>query len=80
MTIREAEKVLVAATLEHTDGCISKAAAILGIDRSTLYAKIKRHDFQAGNPERAGRAAPAPGAGSSSAGVAATAPSDTPRG
>jgi DNA-binding NtrC family response regulator len=43
MTIREAEKVLIAATLEHTYGCMSKAAAILGIDRSTLYAKVKRY-------------------------------------
>jgi transcriptional regulator of acetoin/glycerol metabolism len=50
MTIREAEKVLVAATLEHTDGCISKAAAILGIDRSTLYVKIKRYGLSSWHP------------------------------
>jgi DNA-binding NtrC family response regulator len=47
---RQAEKVLVAATLEHTDGCISKAAAILGIDRSTLYAKIKRYGLSSRHP------------------------------
>jgi DNA-binding protein Fis len=50
MTIREAEKVLVAATLEHTDGCISKAAAILGIDRGTLYSKIKRYGLSSQAP------------------------------
>jgi DNA-binding NtrC family response regulator len=55
MTIREAEKVLIAATLEHTDGCMSKAAAILGIDRSTLYAKVKRYGIPKPTPERAGR-------------------------
>ena len=50
MTIREVEKVLVAATLEHTDGCISKAAAILGIDRGTLYSKIKRYGLSSQAP------------------------------
>ena len=32
MTIQAVEKVLIAATLEHTDGNMSKAAAILGTD------------------------------------------------
>jgi DNA-binding NtrC family response regulator len=50
MTIREAEKVLIAATLEHTDGRMSKAAAILGIDRSTLYAKLKRYGISSRHP------------------------------
>jgi DNA-binding NtrC family response regulator len=42
MTLRQAEKVLISATLEHTNWQIKQAASILGIDRSTLYAKIQK--------------------------------------
>ena len=41
--LREAEKVIIEATLRFTGGNISLAAKILGIDRSTLYSKIGKH-------------------------------------
>jgi len=43
MTLREAEKVLIAATLGHAGGSVAKAAAILGINRTSLYEKINRY-------------------------------------
>jgi transcriptional regulator of acetoin/glycerol metabolism len=46
MTIRQAEKVLISATLEHTSWKISQAASVLGIDRSTLYDKIRRYEIE----------------------------------
>ena len=45
MTLQEMEKLLIAATLERTGGNIKEAAALLGIDRSTLYEKIKRYEI-----------------------------------
>ena len=45
MTIEEMEKLLIAATLQRTDGNIKEAAGALGIDRSTLYEKIKRYEI-----------------------------------
>ena len=41
MTLRQAEKLLIVATLQHTEGNVREAARILGIDRSTLYEKMK---------------------------------------
>jgi len=35
----------IAATLQSTEGNIKKAAAILDIDRSTLYEKMKRYEI-----------------------------------
>jgi transcriptional regulator of acetoin/glycerol metabolism len=32
-------------TLERTGGNIKESASILGIDRSTLYEKIKRYEI-----------------------------------
>ena len=55
MTIREAEEVLIAATLEHTDGQMKKAAVILGIDRSTLYEKVKRYGISSRQPRASGQ-------------------------
>ena len=46
MKLADAENLLITATLLWTGGNISKSAAILGIDRSTLYSKIKRHDIR----------------------------------
>jgi DNA-binding NtrC family response regulator len=46
MSLQEAEKQLIIATLQRTDGNIKESASILGIDRSTLYEKIKRYDIQ----------------------------------
>jgi transcriptional regulator of acetoin/glycerol metabolism len=42
-TLAELETLLVTATLQHTSGNVTEAAAILGIDRSTVYAKLKRY-------------------------------------
>ncbi len=44
-SIRALEGQLVAKVLEDTIWNISKAAAILGINRTTLYNKIRLHDL-----------------------------------
>ncbi len=44
-TLQEMEKQLIIATLERAGGNIKESAAALGIDRSTLYEKIKRYDI-----------------------------------
>jgi DNA-binding NtrC family response regulator len=43
LTLQEAEKQLILATLERTQGNVKKAAFTLGIDRSTLYEKLKKY-------------------------------------
>ena len=45
MTLQEMEKQLIVATLQRTEGNIKEAASILGIDRSTIYEKIKRYEI-----------------------------------
>ena len=45
MSLAEAEALLISATLRYTQGNMSSAARLLGIDRTTLYLKIKRHDI-----------------------------------
>ena len=45
MTLQDMEKQLIVATLQRTDGNIKEAASILGIDRSTLYEKIKKYEI-----------------------------------
>ncbi|HZT29300.1 MAG TPA: sigma-54 dependent transcriptional regulator [Bryobacteraceae bacterium] len=45
MTLQEMEKQLIAATIQRTHGNIKEAAAALGIDRSTLYEKIKKYEI-----------------------------------
>ncbi len=45
MTLQEMEKQLIVATLQRTEGNIKEAAAVLGIDRSTIYEKIKRYEI-----------------------------------
>jgi DNA-binding NtrC family response regulator len=45
MTLQEMEKVLIVSTLQRTNGNIKESATILGIDRSTLYEKIKRYEI-----------------------------------
>ena len=42
MTIEEMEKLMIEATLRRTEGNVKEAAVSLGIDRSTLYEKLKR--------------------------------------
>jgi DNA-binding NtrC family response regulator len=39
------EKQLITATIQRTGGNIKEAANILGIDRSTLYEKIKKYEI-----------------------------------
>jgi two-component system, NtrC family, response regulator HydG len=45
MTLEEIERRAIAATLRKTQGNVKEAAAALGIDRSTLYEKLKRYDI-----------------------------------
>jgi DNA-binding NtrC family response regulator len=45
MTLQDMEKQLIAATIQRTGGNIKESASILGIDRSTLYEKIKRYEI-----------------------------------
>ena len=44
--LAELEKQAIVAAIERTEGNIKEAAASLGIDRSTLYDKIKRYEIQ----------------------------------
>jgi DNA-binding NtrC family response regulator len=46
MTVEEAERQLIAATLRHTGHDKQRAAAMLGIGLRTLYRKIKQHDIR----------------------------------
>jgi len=46
MTMCEVEQRVIEATLLRTGGNIKESAAQLGIDRSTLYEKIKRYGIQ----------------------------------
>ena len=43
LTLYEVEKRVIDATLQRTQGNITKAAGLLGIDRSTLYDKLKKY-------------------------------------
>ena len=45
-TLREVERTHLESVLNETQWNVSKSAEILGIDRSTLYDKIKRHDLR----------------------------------
>jgi DNA-binding NtrC family response regulator len=45
MTLQQLEKEYIAATLERVHGNMTDAAAALGIDRSTLYDKVKRYEI-----------------------------------
>lgn len=44
-TLREIEKQAIIASLKRTHGNLSKAAMELGIDRSTLYHKLSKHNI-----------------------------------
>jgi DNA-binding NtrC family response regulator len=46
VTLQDMEKRMIEATLQRTAGNIKESAAVLGIDRSTLYEKIKRYEIQ----------------------------------
>jgi DNA-binding NtrC family response regulator len=45
ISLQDMEKLVIVATLERTNGNIKESAGILGIDRSTLYEKIKRYEI-----------------------------------
>jgi DNA-binding NtrC family response regulator len=45
MSLQEMEKIAIAATLQRTGGNIKESASVLGIDRSTLYEKIKKYEI-----------------------------------
>ncbi|HET9317581.1 MAG TPA: sigma-54 dependent transcriptional regulator [Vicinamibacteria bacterium] len=45
LTLQDLEKQYIALTLERSSGNVKAAAASLGIDRSTLYEKIRRYEI-----------------------------------
>ena len=49
MTLQQLEKQAIIVTLDRTQGNIKEAAALLGIDRSTLYEKLKRYEIDRAN-------------------------------
>jgi DNA-binding NtrC family response regulator len=51
-SLEEVERRHIAAVLEHTGGNVSQAARILGIDRVTLYSKMKKYELRRpGDPD-----------------------------
>lgn len=44
MTLQELERQAIVVAMERSGGNVKEAAAALGIDRSTLYDKLKRYD------------------------------------
>jgi DNA-binding NtrC family response regulator len=46
ITLQELEKLAVQAALQRSTGNVKEAAQALGIDRSTMYEKIKRYEIQ----------------------------------
>jgi transcriptional regulator with PAS, ATPase and Fis domain len=46
MSLQDIEKNVISATLKSAHGNIKETAAILGIDRSTLYEKIKKYGIE----------------------------------
>ena len=46
MTLQQMEKQAIITTLDRTQGNIKEAAGLLGIDRSTLYEKLKRYEIE----------------------------------
>ncbi len=46
MSLADLERRAIKATLSRTEGNVKEAASILGIDRSTLYDKLKRYNLR----------------------------------
>jgi len=46
LPLADVEKAVIAATLRRNDGNVKETAAVLGIDRSTLYDKLKRYAIE----------------------------------
>ena len=44
-SLRSVERSLIRRVLEETAGNRSRAASVLGINRTTLYAKLKAYDL-----------------------------------
>ncbi len=44
-SLQDVEKVVIEATLRRLDGNMKETATVLGIDRSTLYEKIKKYNI-----------------------------------
>ncbi len=51
MTVRDAERELIRATLAEHNGNKAKAARILGLGRKTLYRKLEEYGFADGEKE-----------------------------
>ena len=45
ISLQDLEKQVIAATIQRLHGNIKEAAAVLGIDRSTLYERIKKYNI-----------------------------------
>jgi len=45
-SLREVEKQVIEATVRYCNGNLSRSAKILGINRSTLYEKIKEYKLK----------------------------------
>jgi DNA-binding NtrC family response regulator len=46
LKLDDVEKLVIEATIKRTEGNIKEAASILGIDRSTIYEKIKKYEIE----------------------------------
>ena len=53
LSLEEVERRHIANVLKHTDGNVSQTARLLGIDRVTLYNKIRKYDIKRPNHETA---------------------------
>ena len=51
LSLEEVERRHIANVLKHTDGNVSQTARLLGIDRVTLYNKIRKYDIKRPNHE-----------------------------
>jgi transcriptional regulator of acetoin/glycerol metabolism len=45
LRLDELEKLAIEAALRRSSGNVKESAEVLGIDRSTLYEKIKRYEI-----------------------------------
>jgi transcriptional regulator of acetoin/glycerol metabolism len=45
MSLQNLERQAIVTTLDRLNGNVKETAAILGIDRSTLYEKIKKYEI-----------------------------------
>jgi len=52
LSLTEMEQLMIPGVLDRTGGNVAEAARILGIDRSTLYEKMKRYGIE--RPKKAG--------------------------